>query len=61
MSFLFFNILEDKKYAREIYIFNMCFIVPKLSKYDSIYEPLVQKCAEYLIDLEKVVSIFSII
>jgi len=46
--------IKDKKYAREIYIFNMCFIVGKDSgKGDDLYEPLVQKCAEYLVDLEK--------
>lgn len=47
--------LEDKKYAREIYIFNLCFIVSKSSNFDTVYEPLVQKCAEYLVDLEKVI------
>lgn len=45
--------IKDKKYAREIYIFNLCFIVLKSSKFDTVYEPLVQKCAEYLVDLEK--------
>lgn len=45
--------IQDKKYERKVYIFNMCFIVSKNIESDSVYEPLVQKCAEYLIDLEK--------
>ena len=33
----------------------MCFVVAKEGgKGDGLYEPLVQKCAEYLVDLEKV-------
>lgn len=34
----------------------MCFVVTaeEAGDDDSIYEPLVQKCAEYLVELEKV-------
>lgn len=32
----------------------------KSSKFDTVYEPLVQKCAEYLVDLEKVYYYFLI-
>ena len=45
---------EEKKYPREVLIFNMCFIVSKQMAADWVYEPLVQKCAEYLQELEKV-------
>jgi hypothetical protein len=44
--------IKSKKYDREVYIFNMCFILSKDSESDAVYEPLVQKCAEYLVDLE---------
>lgn len=45
---------EDKRYSREVLIFNMCFIVAKQTQCDWVYESLVQKCAEYLVELEKV-------
>lgn len=32
----------------------MCFIVPKDSSADCMYEPLVQKLNEYLVDMEQV-------
>lgn len=51
--------IKDKKYPREIYIFNMCFIVAKDAGSDIIYEPLVQKCAEYLQTLEEERSFLS--
>lgn len=46
--------LANSKYSREVYMFNMCFIVPQDSQNDSIYEPVVQKFASYLVDLENV-------
>ncbi|WKY14136.1 hypothetical protein Q1695_000021 [Nippostrongylus brasiliensis] len=39
-------------YGRGQLNFNMCFVVAKESTIDCMYEPLVQKFAEYLIDLE---------
>ncbi|KAJ1355211.1 hypothetical protein KIN20_012534 [Parelaphostrongylus tenuis] len=39
-------------YARGQLDFNMCFVVAKESTIDCVYEPLVQKFAEYLVDLE---------
>jgi hypothetical protein len=51
---IFFIAPEDKKYPREVLIFNMCFIVAKRTQGDWVFEPLVQKCAEYLVELEKV-------
>uniref|UniRef100_A0A0K0DP01 Nitrogen permease regulator 2 n=1 Tax=Angiostrongylus cantonensis TaxID=6313 RepID=A0A0K0DP01_ANGCA len=39
-------------YARGQLNFNMCFVVAKESTIDCMYEPLVQKFAEYLVDLE---------
>lgn len=46
--------IKDKKYPREVYIFNMCFVIAKKpDQLDIVYEPLVEKCAEYLIELEK--------
>lgn len=44
---------ENKRYAREVLIFNMCFIVAKQTSSDWVYEPLVAKCAEYLVELEQ--------
>ncbi|KAK5973725.1 DNA-directed RNA polymerase subunit [Trichostrongylus colubriformis] len=39
-------------YGRGQLNFNMCFVVAKESTIDCMYEPLVQKFAEYLVDLE---------
>uniref|UniRef100_A0A0N5AIV1 Nitrogen permease regulator 2-like protein n=1 Tax=Syphacia muris TaxID=451379 RepID=A0A0N5AIV1_9BILA len=44
--------LESKRYPRGRYIFNLCFIVYKSSKVDCMYEPVVQKCNNYLTQLE---------
>ena len=73
---VFYNILVKEKqeldhgiflfsgfqtYPRGTYTFNMCFVVPRDDKNaDSVYEPIVQKCAEYLIELEQV-SLFILI
>uniref|UniRef100_A0A914NPS2 Uncharacterized protein n=1 Tax=Meloidogyne incognita TaxID=6306 RepID=A0A914NPS2_MELIC len=46
--------MKDKRYPREILIFNMCFVISRQVECDWVYEPLVQKCAEYLVELEKV-------
>ncbi|VDO19974.1 unnamed protein product [Heligmosomoides polygyrus] len=39
-------------YGRGQLNFNICFVVAKESTIDCMYEPLVQKFAEYLVDLE---------
>lgn len=45
--------IRHEKYERKVYIFNMCFVVDKRdTQSDCMYEPLVQKCAEYLVDME---------
>uniref|UniRef100_A0A915M1Z6 Uncharacterized protein n=1 Tax=Meloidogyne javanica TaxID=6303 RepID=A0A915M1Z6_MELJA len=46
--------MKDKRYPREILIFNMCFVISRQVECDWVYEPLVQKCAEYLVELERV-------
>ncbi|GMR32362.1 hypothetical protein PMAYCL1PPCAC_02557 [Pristionchus mayeri] len=45
--------LDCPIYTRGRHIFNMCFIVPKDSSADCMYEPLVQKLNEYLVDVEQ--------
>ncbi|VDM96333.1 unnamed protein product [Thelazia callipaeda] len=45
--------IESDIYARGRYIFNVCFVVDKSSHIDYIYEPMVQKCAAYLTQMEK--------
>jgi hypothetical protein len=46
--------LGNENYAREFYIFNLCFVIDMADpREDKVYEPIVQKCAEYLINLEK--------
>ena len=45
--------LEHSKYQRHAYIFNLCFVVENESQVDCVYEPLVQKCAQYLVQLER--------
>ncbi|CAI5448464.1 unnamed protein product [Caenorhabditis angaria] len=45
--------LDHINYGRGRYTFNMCFVVAWDSNADSMYEPIVQKCAEYLIELEQ--------
>ncbi|KHJ89336.1 nitrogen permease regulator 2 [Oesophagostomum dentatum] len=45
---------HDTWYGRGQLNFNMCFVVAKESTIDCMYEPLVQKFAEYLVDLEMV-------
>ncbi|VDM40120.1 unnamed protein product [Toxocara canis] len=44
--------IESEAYPRGRYIFNLCFVVDKSSKVDCMYEPMVQKCAAYLTQLE---------
>ncbi|CAB3409446.1 unnamed protein product [Caenorhabditis bovis] len=51
--------LSHQGYRRQYYIFNMCFVVAWESVSDSMYEPIVQKCAEYLIELEQEFSFLS--
>uniref|UniRef100_A0A0M3HKA8 Uncharacterized protein n=1 Tax=Ascaris lumbricoides TaxID=6252 RepID=A0A0M3HKA8_ASCLU len=46
--------IESEAYPRGRYIFNLCFVVDKSSKVDCMYEPMVQKCAAYLTQLETV-------
>ncbi|VDN25473.1 unnamed protein product [Gongylonema pulchrum] len=45
--------VQSDSYARGRYIFNLCFVVDKNSQIDCIYEPMVQKCAAYLTQMEK--------
>ncbi|GMT32893.1 hypothetical protein PFISCL1PPCAC_24190 [Pristionchus fissidentatus] len=45
--------LDCPTYPRGRHIFNMCFIVPKDSSADCMYEPLVQKLNEYLVEVEQ--------
>ncbi|KAK6112682.1 Nitrogen permease regulator 2 family protein [Brugia pahangi] len=45
--------IESDSYARGRYIFNVCFVVDKNSQIDCMYEPMVQKCAAYLTQMEK--------
>uniref|UniRef100_A0A914WVZ2 Nitrogen permease regulator 2-like protein n=1 Tax=Plectus sambesii TaxID=2011161 RepID=A0A914WVZ2_9BILA len=45
--------LDHQKYQRNSYIFNLCFVVENKTHIDSVYEPLVQKCAQYLVQLEQ--------
>lgn len=45
--------LVHDSYDRDYLKFNMCFVVAKESTVDCMYEPLVQKCAEYLTELEQ--------
>jgi hypothetical protein len=49
-----FNVIvfDHSKYQRHAYIFNLCFVVENESQVDCVYEPLVQKCAQYLVQLE---------
>uniref|UniRef100_A0A0N4UQM6 Nitrogen permease regulator 2 n=1 Tax=Dracunculus medinensis TaxID=318479 RepID=A0A0N4UQM6_DRAME len=44
--------IESEQYPRGRYIFNLCFVVDKESNVDCMYEPMVQKCAAYLTQLE---------
>lgn len=44
--------IECDYYPRGRFIFNLCFVVDKSSKVDCMYEPMVQKCANYLKQLE---------
>ncbi|KAL3989575.1 Nitrogen permease regulator 2 family protein [Acanthocheilonema viteae] len=45
--------IESDSYARGRYIFNICFVVDKNGQDSCIYEPMVQKCAAYLTQMEK--------
>ncbi|TKR73964.1 hypothetical protein L596_021200 [Steinernema carpocapsae] len=45
--------LKHRRYPRGDFIFNLCFVVTKESLFDSMYEPIVQKCSQYLVDLER--------
>ncbi|KAI6232729.1 Nitrogen permease regulator 2-like protein [Aphelenchoides fujianensis] len=52
--------LRSERYHREMYIFNMCLLLDKADpRDDAVYEPLVQKLAEYLVHLEKEVSFLT--
>lgn len=45
-------VIENKKYERNAFIFNLCFVVDNISHLDCLYEPIVRKMAHYLINLE---------
>ncbi|KAK0401337.1 hypothetical protein QR680_015723 [Steinernema hermaphroditum] len=45
--------LKHRRYPRGDFIFNLCFVVSKDSTIDCMYEPLVQKCSQYLVELER--------
>uniref|UniRef100_A0A915KJN8 Nitrogen permease regulator 2-like protein n=1 Tax=Romanomermis culicivorax TaxID=13658 RepID=A0A915KJN8_ROMCU len=45
-------VIENKKYERNAFIFNLCFVVDNVSHVDCLYEPIVCKMARYLINLE---------
>lgn len=47
------NNSNHQKYERSTYIFNTCFVVASSTNADSIYEPIVQKVAEYFVELEQ--------
>uniref|UniRef100_A0A8R1HXW5 Nitrogen permease regulator 2-like protein n=1 Tax=Caenorhabditis japonica TaxID=281687 RepID=A0A8R1HXW5_CAEJA len=44
--------IDHQDYHRGRFTFNMSFIVDMTSSAETMYEPIVQKCAEYLIELE---------
>ncbi|CAI2351569.1 unnamed protein product [Caenorhabditis sp. 36 PRJEB53466] len=44
--------LDKEEYHRGRFTFDMVFIVDMTSSAETMYEPIVQKCAEYLVDLE---------
>uniref|UniRef100_A0A1I7V0K7 Nitrogen permease regulator 2 n=1 Tax=Caenorhabditis tropicalis TaxID=1561998 RepID=A0A1I7V0K7_9PELO len=44
--------IDHKSYERGRFTFDMSFIVDMASSAETMYEPIVQKCAEYLIELE---------
>lgn len=44
--------IDHKSYERGRFTFDMAFIVDMTSSAETMYEPIVQKCAEYLIELE---------
>ncbi|CAO4373831.1 unnamed protein product [Caenorhabditis nigoni] len=44
--------IDHKSYERGRFTFDMSFIVDMTSSAETMYEPIVQKCAEYLIELE---------
>lgn len=44
--------IDHSSYERGRFTFDMVFIVDATSSAETMYEPIVQKCAEYLIDLE---------
>ncbi len=45
------SIKDSKKYQRNQLIFNLCFVFSDISR-TTQYEPIIQKLARYLIDLE---------
>lgn len=48
------KLLGNEKYQRDVYIFNLCFVVDKHeTEEDAVFDPIVQKFSEYLINLEK--------
>lgn len=57
----FILLLEHESYARHRFGFNMCFVVGQKSTNDCMYEPLVQKLAEYLVELEQVIISLKIL
>lgn len=46
--------IGNEQYHRGMYIFNMCFIIDKAdTRDDAMFEPVVQKFAEYLVNIER--------
>ncbi|CAI4229799.1 unnamed protein product [Auanema sp. JU1783] len=45
--------IQSQMYEREKLMFNLCFVVDKETNLDCVYEPIVQKCAQYLRELEQ--------
>lgn len=47
------RISDSEKYPRNFFYFNLCFVVEKSVNDERILEPVLQKAADYLIELEK--------
>jgi len=47
------SINNPQKYDRNFFMFNLCFIVEKSESDERILEPVLQKAADYLVELEK--------
>uniref|UniRef100_A0A5S6Q079 Nitrogen permease regulator 2 n=2 Tax=Trichuris muris TaxID=70415 RepID=A0A5S6Q079_TRIMR len=51
--------IESKKYERNAFIFNLCFVVANVAEVDFVYEPLVEKLAKSLEAFELECSFLS--